>query len=130
MTLTSTSQPTPQSRQWDTICLTIVTIYTATIGASIVLAGIPDLSAENGPSSIIKASLAFLSTSIHATLTGLTALVIFRQSVQGSEPTRRRISLFVYLLFFTIIILLGGILMTDLFVNIVEILESLAREPG
>ena len=44
----TTNPPATSPRHWDSICLTIVTISTATIGATIVLAGIPDLSPDNG----------------------------------------------------------------------------------
>ena len=64
----STNHPVTPPRHWDTVCLTIVTISTATIGATIILAGIPNLSPDNGASSIIKGVLAFLSASSHLTV--------------------------------------------------------------
>ena len=115
----SINQSATPPRHWDTICLTVVTISTATIGATIVLAGIPDLTPDNGTSSIIKAALAFLAAGFHIALTGLTTLVIFSGVDQDSEQRRQRRSLIVYLLFFIIIILLAGTLIANLFADLV-----------
>ena len=115
----STNQPDTSPRHWDSICLSIVTISTATIGATIVLAGIQDLGPNNGTSSIIKGFLTFFATSFHIALTGITALVIFTRADPDSQERRQRRSLIVYLLFFTIILLLGGTLITNLFTDLV-----------
>ena len=114
---TTRSETSP--RHWDTICLTIVTISTATVGATVVLAGVPEISPANGAPSIIKGALAFLAAGFHVALTGLTAFVIFDKADRRSQRRRQHRSLVVYLMFFTVIILLAATLITNLFSDLV-----------
>ena len=113
----TTNQQANPPRQWDTICLTIVTISTATIGATIILAGLPELSPDNGTPSLIKATLALLTAGTHIFLAGVTALVIFRGD--GNEQRQQNRALIVYLLFITIIILLAAVLITNVLADLV-----------
>lgn len=115
----TTNQQANASRQWHTICLTIVTISTATIGATIILAGLPELSPDNGAPSLTKAALAFLAASAHIALAGMTALVIFAGDDQANEHAQRNRALIVYMLFITIIVLLTGVLTTNVLADLV-----------
>ena len=111
------SSEQPPTRQWHTICLNIVTISTASLGAVIAISGLPELNQQAPTTQFTKIALLLVAAAAHFTLASLTALVIFLEPVASADRFHRTLSIFVYSLFIITIFVLALLLASNIFLD-------------
>ena len=111
---------TSPAKQWEQICLTIVTLASATLGATIALADLPELVKENSNTTVAKAIMVAAASAIYVILAAVSMPVVFsRPSPTDPERNKERVlSIGIYVAFIIIVILLVGVLSTDMIADV------------